>query len=42
MWCLATVGMALYTANKTEISIGPNQILFSPFLRHLATASFSI
>ena len=38
MWCLATVGMALYTANKTEISIGQIQILFSPFFTAFGTA----
>ena len=38
MWCLATVGMALYTVNKPGISIGQIQILFSPFFTAFGTA----
>lgn len=38
MWVPATVGMALYTANKPGISLGQIQILFSPFFTAFGTA----
>lgn len=38
MWVPAVIGMALYTSNKTDISMGQIQILFAPFFTAYGTA----
>ncbi len=38
MWVLATIGMSLYTPNKSDINVGQIQILFSPFFTAFGTA----
>lgn len=41
MWVPAVIGMAIYTSNKTGISLGQIQILFAPFSRPMARHLFS-
>lgn len=38
MWVPAVIGMALYTSNKSGISLGQIQILFAPFFTAYGTA----
>ena len=38
MWVPAVIGMAIYTSNKTGISLGQIQILFAPFFTAYGTA----
>lgn len=38
MWVPAIIGMALYTSNKSDISLGQLQILFAPFFTAYGTA----
>lgn len=38
MWVPAIIGMALYSSNKSELSLGQIQILFAPFFTAYGTA----